>query len=185
MKYIWSRGTGVFLSPLLNLLRFALRNGVMVKECTNRNRGIETLLEKEPLKSMWAYVLLADHLAKSMKAKLALAFGNMVICDRYIFDTFVDVKCDLDKNLSGALKRAVERLAPKPEIIFVMDTKPGELLKRRPNTKLDLVERKRAAYLEYLRTKDGVSIIDTWADLQRNREKILTNTLQTLYRYYQ
>jgi thymidylate kinase len=184
VKYIWSRGTGQFLGPLLNFLRFALRNGEMLKEHTNGSRGIETLLRKEPLKSIWAYVLLADHLAKSMKVKLALAFGNMVICDRYIFDTFVDVKCDLGKNLSEALKKTVERLAPKPEIIFMMDTEPRELIKRRPKMKQELVERKRSAYLEYLHIKDELCIIDTCDDLQRNGERILTNTLQTLYRYY-
>jgi len=184
VKYIWSRGTGFFLGPLLNLFRFALLNGEMLKEHTNGNRDIETLLGKEPLKSMWAYVRLADHLAKSLKVKLALAFGNMVICDRYIFDTFVDAKCNWGKNFSEALKRTVERLAPKPKIIFMMDTEPGELAKRRPNMNLELVERKRSAYFEYLYTKDGIRIIDTCDDLQRNREKILSNTLQTFYRYY-
>jgi len=183
VKYVWSRGTGFFLGPLLNFLKFALLNGEMLKEHKNGNRVIETLLGKEPIKSMWAYALLVDHLAKSMKVKLALAFGNMVICDRYLFDTIVDVKCDLGKNFSGALKRTVERLAPKPEIIFMMDTDPRELVKRRPNMKLDLVESKRSAYFEYLHTKDGLNIIDTCDDLQKNREKILSNTLQTLYRY--
>jgi len=187
VKYVWSRGTGFARArPMLNLLRSALLNGEMSKDNKNGNRDMrETLLMKEPLKSIWAYILLANHLAQLMRVKLALATGSMVVCDRYIFDTLIDLECDLGKSWEGTLGRTAERLAPKPEVIFMMDTEPRELVKRRPSTKLDLVERKRCAYLNYLRTKDGLSIIDTCDDLQRNREKILLTTLQTFFGYWE
>ena len=84
------------------------------KEDNTNGNGDIKILRKEPLKSIWAFVRLVDHLAKSMKVKLALAFGNMVICDRYIFDTFVDAGCNWNKNFSETSKRIVERLVPKP-----------------------------------------------------------------------
>ena len=184
VKYVWSRGTGLFLGPLLNLSRFALLNGRHIEEHKREGRTSVTLVEKEPLRSIWTYVLLADHLTKSLKVRLALASGSLVICDRSIFDTFVDVNCDLGKNLSEALKRTVERLAPQPKIVFLMDTEPIELVKRRKSVKLYLAKKKRIAYFEHLETKEGVKIINTCAALQRNREEILSNTLQAFYNFY-
>ena len=182
-KYIWSRGTGLFFYPFLKLLRSALTDHETSNGNSKYGNVREALLTKEPLKSLWAYVVLADHLTRTMKVKLALSFGSMVICDRYILDTLVDVKYDLEKNLDCRSEGIVERLAPKPGMIFMMDTKPKELARRRPDMKLDVGERKRLAYLDYSRKRGNFHIINTCDDLQRNREKILRTLLRTFYTY--
>jgi len=183
VKYNWSRGTGLFLEPLLKFLRLALPNNNQIKESNDEYLSRrEILLKKEPIKSLWAYILIADHLAKSIKTKLALLKRNVVICDRYILDTIVDIKCNLDKNFDKSFERLVERLAPKSHIIFMMDTEPKELLKRRPNTKLDLIRKRRSEYLEYP-DKNNLITINTGDDPQKNMEKILTHTLQKLYNF--
>lgn len=183
VKYFWSRGMGLFFGPFLTLFRFMLLNSETRKVNKTQNEAAK-ILKREPLKTIWSFILLMDHLTKMMKIKLAMEFGNMVVCDRSIFDTFIDVKCDLGKTFSEVFERTVERLVPKPEIIFMMDAETRELAKRRPKMKLSLIEKKRSAYFNYLHTKDGLYVINTSDDLQKNREKILSKTLITLYSYH-
>lgn len=180
VKYLWSRGFGYFFQPFLLVIRQLLLGSRSPK---TQNRYISmraSLLKTEPMKSLWAYIMIIDHLLHLARVRLALSLGYIVICDRWINDTLIDVKCDLGKALNKFLEEKLERLVPKPEMTFVMDTETSELAKRRPEINPNLLEYKRYSYLKTSKRK-GFKVIRTHEDLQRNRQTILSTVIESFF----
>jgi len=172
VKYVWSRGFGHFLHPFLVVVRrLLLDSGApKISQRSNASRRA-SVLKREPMKSLWAYVMITDHLLHLARVRLALGLGYLVICDRWIIDTIVDVKCDLGKTLGRFLEAIIEGLAPNPDFTFIMDTETSRLIERRLNVDNDLLEHKRQSYLEYSRRKNS-KVINTNEALEENRKKI-------------
>lgn len=181
VKYIWSRGFGYSFQPFLLVVRRLLLGSKSpeIAQSSYFNRRAN-LLKREPMKSLWAYIMIIDHLLHLLKVWLALSLGYMVICDRSIIDTLIDVKCNLGKPINKFLERQIERLTPKPEIAFIMDTETSELVKRRPDIDSKLITCKRLSYLKYLHRK-GFIVVNTSDDLERNRKEIFLTLLKNFF----
>ena len=179
VKYIWSRGFGYSLQPFLLVAKWLLLGSRSPKIS---QRGYvsrrASLLKREPMRSLWACILIIDHLLHLARVRLALSLGYIVICDRWIIDTLIDVKNDLGKPLNRFLERKIEGLVPKPEMTFIMDAKTSELIKRRPEVNNDLLERKRYLYLEQSQRKGG-KVINTHENFERNRKTILSTIIKS------
>jgi thymidylate kinase len=96
-----------------------------------------------------------------------------VICDRHILDVFVDLKCELGKNVGHTSEQVIRRIAPHPKITFVLDAEPEEILLRKETGNLDLVKCKRHNYLISSRLSRRV-LIDTGKSFDQNQREILT-----------
>ena len=73
----------------------------------------------------WPYVI---------KTRLLMALGNVVICDRYVYDALVDYTLYTGDDI-GALPaplRWLERTAPRPGVPVLLDVDPAEALRRKP-----------------------------------------------------
>lgn len=181
VKYMWSRGFGYSFQPFLLVIRRLLlgsRSPRMHYGSYVSRRA--SLLKREPMKSMWAYIMIIDHLLHLARVRLALCLGYIVICDRWINDTLIDVKCDLGKPLDKFLEGKLERLVPKPKMTFIMDTETSELAKRRPEINHNLIEYKRASYLNYS-NRECFKVINTNDDLERNRQMILSTIIKGFF----
>jgi thymidylate kinase len=189
-KYIWSRGFGYSFQPFLLVMRWLLVGRKTPK--SSIGRSIESryiarkarLLKEEPMKTIWAYVMITDHLLSLVRAKVALYLGYVVICDRWIIDTLIDVRCDLGKRLNRFLEERIESLAPKPGMTFIMDVETDELLKRRPEMDQNLLECKRSSYLKYQDRKNFYRI-NTNDDFETNRKKILTAIMKGFFSQFE
>jgi thymidylate kinase len=177
-KYVWSRATGFNFEPLMQVARMLLlgnRSPRPGKYATKRER----LLKREPIRSLWAYAMLIDEILHLEKVRIALLNNQIVICDRYIYDTFVDIECELGKSLSTTAKRVVKGSVPTPALTFLMDADSTYLAERRRHSNLDQIESRRRSYAQYLRA-DDCFLIDTKNDFEFNRDQITSRALHTL-----
>ena len=89
------------------------------------------------------YLLDALHLR--MVVKDALKSGNdVVIFDRYTYDELANLP--LERPMSRAFLRTMERIAPKPDIAYFLDADPEAAHKRKPEYPVDFMHKCRAAY---------------------------------------
>ena len=179
VDYIWSRGTGSSIEPLMKIIRKLLLKRKSPGEGEYKvKRGL--LLMREPIRTFFAYFTLVDELLKlQTKVRVPLLFQRMVICDRYIHDSIIDVECDLNKNLSWVTKKILADLVPKPKMGFIMSTNTDEILKRRKNLNFEVFACKNQRYLTCLR-EDGYALIDTAETFEDNGKLIFHKVFETL-----
>lgn len=178
--YVWSRGIGFSIEPLLRIGRLALLGSKLSRssEYISKRR---ILLKKEPIRTLWTYAMLADEILLSLiKVRIPLLLGRVVICDRYILDILVDVKCELGKDVSWVIKECVKKLTPKPKIHFVLDAEPQEIMERKKNLNLQLIKCKRHHYL-ISSFRKNLTHINTERLSEQNREEILSSFMKARY----
>lgn len=89
------------------------------------------------------YLLDALHLR--MVVKEALKSGHdVVIFDRYTYDELANLP--LERPMSRAFLRIMQRIAPKPDIAYFLDADPEAAHKRKPEYPVDFMHKCRAAY---------------------------------------
>jgi thymidylate kinase len=178
--YVWSRGIGLSIEPFLQLGRLLLLGSKLSRsnEYVSKRR---TLLKREPIKTLWTYIMLADEILLSLvKVRIPLLLGRVVICDRYILDILIDVKCELRKDVSWVIAECAKKSAPKPKIHFVLDAEPEEIMGRKKDLGLQLAKCKRHRYLAHS-DRENLTLIDTERSLEQNSLEILSSFMKALY----
>jgi thymidylate kinase len=179
VRYVWSRGIGTTIEPFLRMTR-GLLLGRKSSNIKNYSRKRESLLRKEPARTLWAYITLTDEVIQLItKVKIPLMLRNIIICDRYIYDVFVDIECDLNKSISWPVKKILTKMLPKPGIRFIADATPRMLIKRKQGLELKVITCKKQEYLNYLHNQ-GFFLIDTSEDFKKNSQDVLSKVLEVL-----
>ena len=89
------------------------------------------------------YLLDALHLR--IVVRDAMRSGNdVVIVDRYVYDELANLP--LDRPMTRSFVRAIEKLAPQPDIAYLLDADPEAAHKRKPEYPVDFMHKCRAAY---------------------------------------
>lgn len=178
--YVWSRGIGLSIEPFLRMGRLLIL-GSKFSQSSEYVSKRRILLKREPIRTLWTYVMLADEILLSLiKVRIPLLLGRVVICDRYILDILVDVKCELGKDVSWVIEECVKKLVPKPKINFVLDAKTEEIMKRKKDLNPELVKCKKYYYLIYS-YRDKLTLINTDKSLEQNREDMLSLFMKARY----
>jgi thymidylate kinase len=177
--YVWSRGIGSTIGPLMGAIRKVLLAHKFPEEGEYRFKR-EKLLVREPIRTLWAYFTLVDELLQlQTKVRVPLLLQRMVISDRYIQDAIIDVECDLNKNVSWVVKKILTDLLPRPKLVFITDADIDEIWKRRKSINPDVAECKRQRYLGYLRGEEYF-LVDTTEKFEENSKQIFQRVLETL-----
>ncbi|MGB7533087.1 MAG: hypothetical protein WA977_08970 [Halobacteriota archaeon] len=124
-EYIWCK----FESSLLKLLIF-IKNKLFVQEDDwKKNYEISREIKKNLFKKRFAYTLygcfiLFDYRFQIIrKIIIPLKRGRNLVCDRYIYDTVVDLAVDLgysDEKVKNRISQLLD-FAPKPDLVFLVD----------------------------------------------------------------
>ena len=89
------------------------------------------------------YLMDTIHLRK--KLQTALKSGDdVIIMDRYIYDELANLP--LERPMTLAFLRLVQKIAPLPDIAYLLDADPEAAHKRKPEYPVDFMHRCRAAY---------------------------------------
>lgn len=89
------------------------------------------------------YLLDALHLR--LVVRDAMKSGNdVVIVDRYIYDELANLP--LERPMTRAFLRSIQRIAPLPDIAYLLDADPEAAHKRKPEYPVDFMHKCRAAY---------------------------------------
>jgi thymidylate kinase len=84
--------------------------------------------------------------------------ADVVIFDRYIYDELANLP--IHGRLARAFARMLLKLAPKPDIAYLIDADPATALARKPEYPLEFLHSNRRAYLNLSRLTDNISFIE-------------------------
>jgi len=133
------------------------------------------------LTDLYGRGLLAVHLVHIATAvRLPLQQGKIVICDRYIFDTMVDLQQEMSwpaARIRGALGAA---WIPQPDFKFLLDLPEAAAFARKNDTaSLAFLRERRDAYMNIAETR-RLTIIDAGQPIGRVFEQIMEPVIPVL-----
>jgi len=152
-KYIYNRFAPIFSRPFMRigkLLFFRGKGKFENYQGYAATRG--KVFKNRPLSIIYQYFLLFDYWLQSLvRISPPLIRGQSIICDRYVYDTVVDIAVDLaysKETLRATLKRSL-RFFPKPDLIYLIDV-PEEIAYQRKGDipALRFLEERRRLYLD-------------------------------------
>ena len=188
IEYTWCK----FESSLLKVLIF-IKNKLFVQgDDWKKNYEISLKIKKNLFKKRFAYTLyecfvLLDYRFQIIrKIAIPLKLGRNLVCDRYIYDTIVDLAVDLDYSDEKVMNRINQLLnfAPKPDLVFLVDLPEEVAFSRKDDVpSIEFLYEKRKVYKKIEEAFEMVSL-DGTNSLQELNEKIEKEVikLQTIKR---
>lgn len=140
-RYVWSRvGSASFLKPISFIYKkFIIDNN-------NKQRFKNKHEQSKNDKSFYQHskVLRIIHLSLliiemilvyTFKVKLPLMLKRIVVCDRYIYDTFVDIMAKFNMNIreinGSVFVKIINHVSPKPDVAYVIQVPIENIYLRR------------------------------------------------------
>lgn len=164
-KYVWNRFEPRMLKPIMIIAKRLVIRGKNVSIRSTKKR----MLNKHPfLTAIYRYFLLFDYFFQIyLKTKVPLMVGKNLVCDRYIYDTVVDLAVDLDysdEQIRKTLRNCLY-LIPKPDLVFLIDI-PEEIAYQRKDDvpSIDYLIKRRKIYLE-IGKKNKMILLDGTNDI--------------------
>ena len=158
--YVWMRFHHMFSLPLLGLAR--LLGLTEVQRLTSGGTASNHHFNRvRPVAVAYACSLLFDTMiASSVKVYLRLALGKTVICDRFIYDTLVDLMISTEQRdlVNSFVTRCFLLLAAQAIAVMMMAT-PQTLRRRREDIREDRYLEWKIELYSILSKKCGIPII--------------------------
>lgn len=113
----------------------------------------------------YQYLVLFDHsLQIRLRLRPFLKRNDVIVCDRYIYDSVVDLAAELNctgTQVKSMLGRALA-LLPKPELAFLMDAPEETAYQRKDDTPaLDFLKERRQIYLAMAKELNMKTLVST------------------------
>lgn len=162
-QYVWCRGRPLVTLPLLMLGRWLLGAPSLLR--TPRVARLETedmaqaessyqstktrLLRRGPVGMLWSALNCCERLVEAwVRVGLPLLTGRSVVCDRYVYDSLVDLAASRgDGECSRVWRYLLARLAPRPSSVFLIDVDVDTAMARKHDIpSREYLERRRALY---------------------------------------
>ncbi len=123
--------------------------------------------------------LLLTQWQRYLSARLLQARGNLVIFDRYPYDS----RLSLSKKLSWPKKLRRWLLAhacPSPDLVLILDAPAETLFARKGEHTVPLLERQRQSYLKLQASLPQASVLDTTTGIEQLRR----NAIALIWQFY-
>jgi thymidylate kinase len=188
-SYHWSRcatsGIIRLASSISQTLFWRKTNNKEVESTSSIQR--RQRLNNPILRFFWTYLTAFDMIVLNFfKVTVPLLKGNIVICDRYIFDAAAEMESSLpsvDKFNRLAI-RLMLNLAPKPDIGYFLDVPEDVSTQRRDtNTDTDYLQKQRNGYVEMV-NRYYLGIKRTDRDFADNTDEILREVAKRYFKNY-
>lgn len=119
-SYVWTRGgSSPLASALAGLGRRLLgarRAGGSTQD--ERARGRRAMTRNPLVRAGWTWLVTLDlFLQYTLRVRLPLLIGRVVVCDRYVYDALADLATDTGRP-AGLLQRLLVALSPQPSILL-------------------------------------------------------------------
>jgi len=136
---------------------------------------------------LYEYFVLVSYTAQVIfKIAIPLKLGKNIICDRYVYDTLVDLACDLeysDEKIRYRLNQLL-KLLPSPDILFFIDVPEEVSLKRKNDIpSLEFLRNKKEKYYKIsIILKQSGNIIQIM-DGTRSVDNLRKETISLIHTY--
>lgn len=129
--YIWARWEPFLLSPFIKFINKKSRNSVQNDEDQQhkKRQGLKSKFLRNPLvKQLWLILAEIDYFIQLLrKVLLPYISHHDIICDRYIYDFYVDQLINLKEDPRSLKKFMLKRilsLFPKPDLLIYIKIEP-------------------------------------------------------------
>jgi len=182
-KYVWTRWVPITLKPVIILTKILLFKRSIARALARSNedyieyRSAKRRYLKKSLAKIWQNMVLFDYLLQVLiKIRIPLLFGNVVVCDRYVYDTLVDFAVDSSCSkgkFKNMLKMHVASLFPKPDVLFLLDVPEEVALKRKSDIRAltHLLDR-RDFFLALAKEHPSIKVMDNSGDFNNTQRRI-------------
>lgn len=119
--YLWSRGG---YTPLISHFKEVLRK-VLGKKLPKAGQSVnrDKILKKKSFASIWLTLAILDLiLLYGFYVRFLSLTGKVVVCDRYVNDTYLDFKNNFPEsfNSESLLWKILKSFIPKPDISYLL-----------------------------------------------------------------
>ncbi|MEW6033656.1 MAG: hypothetical protein AB1603_02240 [Chloroflexota bacterium] len=147
-------------------IRLMSRKGKDLTDYGQRSRVKKSLFSNQFLAVLYQSVVLAQYVLHVWtKVKIPLLRGKSIVCDRYIYDSVIDLAVDfhysirkMDRLMSGLL-----RILPRPDLVFLIDlaeeTAFARNIPKGERLTADYFSERVALY-RYLTRRHGMVVVD-------------------------
>lgn len=153
-------------------------------------RGIgtpERPVERRDKNVRVGYLTLARHLlylADAVHLRIVLyrvrqSGARVIIVDRYLYDELANLP--LENRFSAIYARILARIAPRPQLAFLLDTDPGLARARKPEYPLDFMRQSRRSYFRLAQLLGDMTIVPALA-LDDTKRVVLNSFLRAIER---
>lgn len=164
-KYVWNRfEPSIVLRPFMAIASVLFLQGRDVfGNYIEYSNSKKRLFRNRFLSAMYQYIVLVDYyLQILLRIKIPLIFGKNIICDRYVYDTIVDLT--VYSHYTNAKTKNILKnlfyLLPKPNLIFLIDLPEEVAFQRKEDTpSIEYLRERRDIYL-HIGKEHGMVILD-------------------------
>jgi len=111
-----------------------------------------------PVTASRFFFYFADVVSLALKVRRQRTTGeDVLIFDRYIYDELANIP--LNTGFARAFVRFTLKLAPKPDVAYVIDADPVAAIARKPEYPLEFLHRNREAYLNLAKLAGSITVI--------------------------
>jgi thymidylate kinase len=168
-KYVWGASR-----PVFSYFFFALTRVLGFWTVTRKNAYTNPLENADKklvggLGPIWRLFLFVDfEIRTSLRIRLPLLLGKIVVCDRYFYDMLMDLY--VTHTSSSRFTLLISKTVPKPLVAFLLDA-PEDVMKKRREFSLEELRAKRMVFLK-LANVFGLVKIDSSKDFRINQQRI-------------
>jgi thymidylate kinase len=148
-SYVWLRSPNRLSLPFLAILRLL---GISSSKHTisGTKIGVTDLHDHKNLQNMWKKILFLDlKFVSWYKINLLIKKGKILIVDRFVIDSLVDLAIDTcKKSIIEELAPKFLRLVPQNSKIIFLDIDPKTSYERNREEELDILQKRHMLYLE-------------------------------------
>jgi thymidylate kinase len=187
-KYYWNRTATSWLIRLFSgIIKIFKRQTSKTEGQKPGAAGRLERLRNPLLRFFWSYLAATDMVfSYLLRVRLPMLFGNVVVCDRYVFDAAAEMECSLlpKDRLNRLAIKMMLALSPKPDVAYLFDI-PGEVCAQRKSDNTDAVYllQQRKAYLE-LAVRYNLKIKKTDREFREIADELTREVLPSYYHDY-
>lgn len=185
-RLVWSRAGSLPLTRvLLRVLRAAKLDYQKKSPVDRKTAQAGRFSQKKWALALWSAVNGLDiALFNLVKVTIPLAIGRVVIADRFLYDSFVDLESlRATPNFRRPLYRLLKRLTPAPDFLFFLDIQPDGILERGVAEDKQSLQKKSLLYQETVK-QAGAVVINTHRPFHQVEGEIIRNSLAAFYQKY-
>jgi thymidylate kinase len=130
--YVWARWEPFLLSPFITFINKKSRDSEQVPDEETQHKNKQDFKRKflkfTFVKQLWLFLAELDYFIQLLrKVVFPYIIHRNIICDRYIYDFYVDQLINLQEN-AGSMKKFVSRrmlsIFPKPDLLLYIKILP-------------------------------------------------------------
>jgi dTMP kinase len=172
--YVWNRFEPRLLKPFIFIVKKFLNPN---SKNNSKNFNKAELVKKNALTELlYRYGVIIDYFLQIFfKINIPLLRGKNVICDRYIYDTIVDLSVDFDYSNNKSIKRLNNwfRIIPVPNLTFLIDINEKDAYERKDDIiSLEYLIKRRKIYL-MLGNEKNMNILDGSSEIEHLNKIVL------------